>query len=322
MNENLNVLDRRLLYELDCNARASYAQIARKTRISQERVRYRIKGLVKKGIISRFLAILNTTTLGNSYYQMMVKLQNVDEHKKQELISFLTAHSRIAWIGNLEGSFDISFIIYVKNQLALQGFMEDLNLRFSPSIMKKVISVNLYATFFPRDYLISKERTPGKQSTYQSSEQCITLDPIDDSICKQLGQDARTSCVKIAERIRISSDAVIARMKKLKKDKIILGYTLVLNQEKIGQSHYKILIYLNNVSKNRESGLTGFCSMNNRVIAIIRTLGSWDYEIDIEVQGADQLRVFTMDLTTQFSDIIRDYDTLRIVEMPKYTFFP
>ncbi len=318
----MNNKDKKILYELDKNARASYSQIAKATKISQETVRYRINQLVKEGIIQKFLTILNTTKLGNSYYQVMLKLQNVNETRKNNIIKFLKENNKVAWIGNLEGNYDIAFIIYVKNQIELQILIKELYEKFSKYIMKKILSINLYAEFFPRDYLIDKKRTTNKRASYKSYEKSITLDKTDSEICSLLGKDARFSSVDIAEKINISPDAILQRLKKLKKEEIILGYNIVLDQEKMNQSHYKILLYLTNVSKEKEDKLIEFTRINNRVIAIIKTLAEWDYEIDLEVENVNQLKDFTMELTNLFSDIIKDYDLLRIVNMPKYTFYP
>ena len=318
----MDIKDRKIVYELDKNSRISYSKIAKATNTSQETVRYRVNALLNKGIIQKFLTILNTTKLGNSYYQIMLKLQNVNEEKKNKIIKFLNDHSKVAWMSTLEGTYDIAFILYVKNQIELQKFIEELYNKFIQYIMKKTVSVHLYAEFFTRDYLINKERIDTTKTSYASYERFIVLDKIDDKICSYLGKDSRISSVELSEKIGISPDAILQRLKKLKKEEIILGYTIVLNQEKINQLHYKILLSLNNLSKEKEQKLITFSRMNNRVIAIIKTLAEWDYEIDIEVENVHQIKRFTMELTNTFSDIVRDYTLLRIVNMPKYTFYP
>jgi Lrp/AsnC family transcriptional regulator, leucine-responsive regulatory protein len=318
----VDIKDKKILYVLDKNSRASFSQIAKATRISQETVRYRVNALKQSGVIQKFLTILNTTKLGNSYYQIMLKLQNVNEQRRKQILNFLEKNENVAWIGNLEGNYDIAFILYVNNQVMLQRIIKDLYEQFSKFIMKKSISINLSGEFFPRDYLVNKERVQIKKTGYVPFEKPIVLDKIDKYICKLLSENARISSIEIANKLNISSDSVLQRLKKLKKENIILGHNLILNQEKIGQSHYKILIYLTNISKEKEEKLISFVRMNNRVIAIVKTLADWDYEIDLEVENVNQLKKFTMDLTNQFSIIIRDYDLIRIIDMLKYTFYP
>ena len=314
--------DKKILYELDKNARSSYSQIAKATNISQETVRYRINSLLKEGIIQKFLTIININKLGIFHYQIMLKLQNVDEEKKNKIIEFLVNSSKVAWIGNLEGDYDIAFISYVKNQIELQSLIEELYNKFIRNIMKKTVSVNLYVEFFSRDYLIDKKRTEMKRIPYKSYEKSVSLNKTDALICSYLGKDARLSSVELAGKMDISPDAVLQRLKKLKKEDIILAYNLVLNQEKINQLHYKVLLYLNNLSEEKEQKLLSFFRVNNRVIAVIKSLAEWNYEIDLEVENINQIKEFTMNLTNQFPEIVRDYKLIRILNMPKYTFYP
>jgi len=78
---------------------------------------------------------------------------------------------------------------------------------------------------------------------------------------------------------------------------------------------------LNELSQNRLKSLLSFVRNNVHVIALMKTLASWDYEIDLEVNGPAELKKFTMEITTQFSDLIKNYETLQIEKMPKYNFF-
>ena len=51
--------DRKLLYELNWNARQTHTKLAKKMHISKQVVRYRIKQLEKKGIIMSYHAVID-----------------------------------------------------------------------------------------------------------------------------------------------------------------------------------------------------------------------------------------------------------------------
>lgn len=318
----MDAKDRLILYELDANSRATYSQISKKTKISQETVRYRLNNLLEQNVIHKFLAIFNTNKLGYSYYQILLKLQNMNQDKKSKIIDFLISNDKIAWVGNLEGSYDLSFIIYVQNQIELQKFINEFNEKYNQNIMKKTISINIRGEFFSRDYLINKERQKFTEIIYEQTNEISKLDDIDDDICSLLSENSRYTAVDLANRLNISADSVLQRLKKLKKEKILIGNSIIINQNKLNQSHHKVLLFLNNLNSNNEKKLLSYLRNNNRIIAIIKTLAEWDYELDIEVENFSQLENFTMNLTSEFSDIIKDYDVLRIKNMPKYTFFP
>ncbi|RJQ15574.1 Lrp/AsnC family transcriptional regulator [Candidatus Woesearchaeota archaeon] len=312
--------DRKILYELDKNSRASFSHLGKAVKLSQETVRYRIHQLMRKGIIAHCITVLNQNMLGHSLYEIYFKLKKVNEEKKNAVIKYLQQSKAVAWIGNFEGKFDIGVIVMVPDQLSMQKFMMDFNNAFSAIMMKKTLSLDLKAEFFQRDYLIGKSRTTATALSYEMSEKKVMLDELDKNICRLLANNARMSSVDMGKKLKRSSDAILLRMKKLKKQGIIRGYALVIDNEKADQLHYKLLLYLQDAATAQK--LLGFAKSNNRVFAIMHTLAEWDYEIDLEVETVQQLKDFTMELTDRFSESIKDYEVLRIVSMPKYDFYP
>jgi len=318
--------DRRILYELDKNSRATFQQIGKATGLAPETVRYRINTYQKEQTIKYFLTVIDAAKLGYSYYDIYIKLQNVDEKKKSEFITYFKESPEVTWIANIEGVYDLAMIIMVRNQLELQSLMEEVSQKFSALIMKKSIAINLRGEFLRRDYLTGKQREElGKKKTvleYSALKETKEIDETDEKICRLIAKDSRISSVEIAKEIGISADTVVLRLRKMQESRIISGYSIILNNEKINQIHFKLVLFLNNISEEKTRKLLSFIRMNNKVIAIIKTLAEWDYEIDLELESINQLKEFTMALTNQFSDIIRDYSTIRILDMPKYNFYP
>ena len=64
----------------------------------------------------------------------------------------------------------------------------------------------------------------------------MTLDTLDKKILNNLTVDARQSARQLALKLGVSTVTILSRMKKLEKDKIILGYTVTIDHEKIGYS--------------------------------------------------------------------------------------
>jgi DNA-binding Lrp family transcriptional regulator len=316
---NLDVIDKKILYELDRNSRISFVKFAKKLRISKERLRYRFISLKERGVIKYLLPVMNVAAAGYLTYEIFMKLQNVNQEIKSKMLHDFSTNKKIAWIGDIEGNFDVGIIVMVKNRMELSELMNDIDKNYANCISKKSISINLRGDFLSRDYLINQERKSVKLNSYVPTPEPVELDEKDKKICLLLSNDSRVSSLEIAKNLKVSADTVIKRIKNLEK-KVLVNYTLVLDNSEIGQTHYKLLLYLNN--KSDEEKMTSFCRMNNRVIAVIKTLAEWDYEIDIEVEKVEQLKEFTMELTKIYSYMVRDYDILQITNMIKYTFFP
>ena len=86
--------------------------------------------------------------------------------------------------------------------------------------------------------------------------------------------------------------------------------------------HYKILIRFRNISEERENTLKEFCKVNPNIVYIVKSLGPWDFEIDVEVKNTEELRKILMNIKTEFSDILKDLSTLHIFQVHKYNFCP
>lgn len=64
----------------------------------------------------------------------------------------------------------------------------------------------------------------------------ITLDKIDSTLIDILKKDARTSFREIARKLKVSPDTIINRFEKLKKQRVIVESTVVIDPAKIGYS--------------------------------------------------------------------------------------
>jgi len=317
---NIDEKDKRILLELDRDGRASYASIAKRTRMAKETVRYRVEKLVKDGVIQKFLTVLNTPLIGKSHYQIFLRLQNADDQRRAGLMAFLENERSVAWLAELEGNYDVGFILLVNDQTELQTFMRQIDEKHRSLIMRRSISVNLSGEFYPRDYL-GAARKAARPLAYRPAAKTVRLEETDEMICRLLSEDGRRSAVDMSAKLGLSADAVIQRMRRLVSLGVISGHTIVLDHTKTGMLHCKLLLRTGGEAE-RLRGMLSTMTMNPRVTALIRVLAEWDYEVDIEVSSLDELKDFKMMLTDKYADVLRDYDVLRVVRMPKYTFMP
>jgi DNA-binding Lrp family transcriptional regulator len=72
--QEMDIYDKKIICELDINARASSSDIAKSIRLPKETVNFRIKRLINKGYINYFYTIINASRLGYQYYKIFLKL--------------------------------------------------------------------------------------------------------------------------------------------------------------------------------------------------------------------------------------------------------
>ncbi len=62
------------------------------------------------------------------------------------------------------------------------------------------------------------------------------MDSVDQKIIKMLRANGRESFANIGKAVNLSAPAIAKRVKQLEKNKVILGYSLELNHEKLGHN--------------------------------------------------------------------------------------
>src|SRR3989338_11584363 len=136
---DLDLLDKKIMYELDLNARASVTEIARKVRASKETVNFRIRRLMKENYIKNFYTIFNTSKLGKFYYKVFVKFYNTTQQIEQEIIAYLKGTEACAYLGSCEGAYDLIFLIVVESSRQFKEFLTDFKDKFGSYILEKEV---------------------------------------------------------------------------------------------------------------------------------------------------------------------------------------
>ena len=75
----------------------------------------------------------------------------------------------------------------------------------------------------------------------------MKMDQTDEKILKNLMVDARLSARQLALRLGMSTVTILSRIKKLEKEKIIRGYTAIIDNEKLG---YELTAIIEIIAKN------------------------------------------------------------------------
>jgi len=312
----------KILAELDKNSRQTYSQLAKKIQLSQEAVRYRINQLTKDKIIQKFFTIIDSSKLVFVYYKILLKLHNSNERKIQSLIEYLSKDKNICWLASLDGNYDVGFVVKAENILALNNILEELNKKFNSIINKQVFSVNMLGEYLSRDYLINNKRAYKSEPSYSVKFEKADLDETDIKIIKSLTEDARESSVNIGLKLGLSADTILQRKRKLEKAGVIKKYTIVLNHSALNQIHYKVFVYLNNFSPKEINNFLDYCRTESRIVYIIKALGDWNYELDIEAENIEQYRKIMMEITNSFSNIVKDYNSVIVRKIHKYNLYP
>ncbi|MDO8517256.1 MAG: Lrp/AsnC family transcriptional regulator [Nanoarchaeota archaeon] len=320
--EELDKFDMKLLAELESNSRQTLSQIAKKLNTSQQVVSYRINSLLKKKILYGFYTLINFSLLGYTSYRTMIRFSNITEQKNKEIINYLIKHSNVLWIVECGGRWDLLVNFMAKNIVQYSNFIREFKNKFPKQIQNYDVLTTIDVTYFGRDYLINKIRKEDKLPYFGNEIKITNLDQTDFKILNLIAENARMNSVEIAEKLKISPNTVILRIKDMKKNNLIQSYKPLIHLENTSYSAYKALIKFQNITEQDEKKIVDFIKTKINVTGIIRLVGGWDFEIEFEFDSKQKMLDFTRDLRDKFKEIIKEFEVIPLFHEYKYNYFP
>jgi Lrp/AsnC family leucine-responsive transcriptional regulator len=319
---DLSRFDLKLLQELEDNSRMTLSQIAKKLKTSQQVISYRLQSLQKRNIVGRFYTLINFTKLGYTNYRTLVHLTNITEQNFKEIISYLMDHPNVLWLVECGGKWDLIVNFLAKNIVQYNNMLKEFKNKFPRHIQNYDVLTTVEVIYFGRDYF-TKKIHDSKQSPYFGREfKLAKVDKTDLEILDLISENARINCVEIAEKIGVSPNTIILRIKEMKKQGIIQAFKPLLHLENTPYSSYKALIKFQNITEQKENEIIDYLKINVNVVGIIKQVGIWDFEIEFEVDSKQAMLDLTRKFRDKFKAVIKEFEVIPLYHEYKYNFFP
>jgi len=122
----------------------------------------------------------------------------------------------------------------------------------------------------------------------------MDIDKIDEKILKNLMVDARVSARQLALKLGMSTVTILTRIKKLEKEKIIRGYTALIDHEKLG---YDLTAIIEVVANKNIVDIEEKVSKIENVCAVYDITGNTDTIIIAKFKERSKLSEFVKSLS-------------------------
>lgn len=307
--------DRDLLFELSLNARISLTDLAKKTKLSKQVIAYRLNLLEKKGVILGYHALTNVYMLGKTHYRVFIKYQNISLKKEEELLDFLNNHPDVVWIANFDGDLDLAILIWADNIRKFEEVFDSINEKFGMYFQEKHFSVATRIEYLKYKYLNDKNSI--KSLIFGDCFSNQKLDKLDAKILKDLNLNARVSLVELSSKYKLSPKSIKLRMDKLVKNKIIIGFNVKIDHNLVGYTHRKVLLRLNDTSREKIKELSNYLKNNMSVIFLVKPVGDYDFEFELMTKSHQEFHEVIKQLRSKFSDNINNFSTVIHYSEPK-----
>jgi DNA-binding Lrp family transcriptional regulator len=244
---DIDLKDRKILYELDLNCRQSNTQLGKKVGLKKDVVSYRIKRMLDEGIIKNFWTAINTFKLGYNVFRIYINFQYASEKIKNEIIKQFVDYKN-TWVvkSTYRSEVDLAVIIWVKNIFEFYQFWEKILDFYEDYFARTVVSIYTQAVCYKKSYLIPQEYDKTERKMYEaiSGDINVKIDEIDYGLLNEIALNARISLTELAEKFDCSSQTINYRIKNLIKNDVIQAFRVNIDFSKIGLQHFKIDVYL------------------------------------------------------------------------------
>jgi DNA-binding Lrp family transcriptional regulator len=314
--------DRRILYELDCDARASFSEIGRKVKRSPQWVKYRVERLRKLGAIKHLYPIIDYSRLGYLHAGLWLKLADATPAEEGAFLNDCYKESAVQVVYRTEGEYDLFLGVFAQGLPALEGFISRFKEAHGAIISSLDFSLATSSCKFRRHYLLGGK--PGDESGIMvgAAGKAAKADEGDLFILECLNADPRMGIIEMARKTGMGKDAVIYRLRSLKKDKVLLGCTLQVNFRNLPVQSYAILLRTAGMGQEKRAELQTFCRLSGKAVRLHSALGSYDFMIELEDESRDACRWFYKELCRRFAKSLRGSSMQYIYSLDKHRLFP
>lgn len=187
--------DRKILHELDVDARQSYSSIGKKVGLSIPSVRDRIKKLMDREILLGYLAVINTEKIGYTFFNLYLKtnFQNWDE--EQDFIQFLNDHPNVGWFASFSGAWSMKTGIIAKDKSHFEEISREIFNRAGKNLIDRTTTQPL-AAYVCKHKFLDKEKVM-EAGVYQVGKPA-KLDEADMKILHLLSLNPRIPLLEIS----------------------------------------------------------------------------------------------------------------------------
>ncbi|MBI2134217.1 AsnC family transcriptional regulator [Candidatus Woesearchaeota archaeon] len=318
----IDLRDKKILSMLSIDGRMPLSAIARKIRCSRDTVDYRIRRLVKNGIILGFVPIINFSFFGFSTFHVFMVIHTLSDDRKMELIRTLSGHPNTRSVMEYHDAWDIEWVLIARSLKDFDSIIIDVTSRFSDIIVRKdklilvrgMKSIQLPGTLY-------RENTPVLKRKRERKEARV-VDDGDLAILGMLSRNSRMSTYDISGEVGLSPDTVGKRIKRLVDSGIIHGFTIITNLNRLDYHLYTLCIDVRNFDLKNDMKFREFISSNPFVMRAVKVIGDWDLLIYVASDSPENFHLTFKQIQFNLGEVISDYETWMAYREYVFKVFP
>ncbi|MEK6961458.1 MAG: Lrp/AsnC family transcriptional regulator [Nanoarchaeota archaeon] len=286
-------------------------------------VDYRIKKLVREGVISKFGVLIDETRLGFSLAQVLLKIRITNKAEEKRVVSELADNPFTVWVVRCGGEYNFALEVYARDLSHLDHTLNELSKKIGSALLSLasfLVSYQYKYSYGVGPLIDGLDQKCEKQEFQYPSKVFPISDP-EKSLLAALERDGRATSVKLGEEVGLDQDTVVYHLKKLMKSKILLGVSPHINLLGLGFQKYIVIVRLKNVSMP-SNPMKGFIQSNPFIRYGVRHVGTMQLYLLVFADSTGHFYKILEEMEFSFPDIIDSIDFYPVFEKYKESIFP
>ncbi len=315
----LTDLDKKILFELDRDGRASFSAIARNIGTTPQVVKYHFERLMDEGAIKNFWAFIDYDRAGYSFFwAYWLKFSGLSKDKVEEIFASFRENKYIPIVFRAEGWADAMICITTKDVFHHNEELSKLFKQWGKYITMSEMCVGLGFQQFPRTYLLEKDNTEKIFYISGGTKEIAKINKTERKIMSVLQQDGRMEFTELAKVLGISTSMAHTAYKNLVRRKVINKTSFTFNHTMVGMKLFRVVFKVAQYNQERIDQFYNFCLIHRNIFNWVPVMGNWQLFLDIEIESHEGLRELIREMKFQFQDVIIQVEVNEIYKTEKF----
>jgi DNA-binding Lrp family transcriptional regulator len=307
----------RVLNTVRGRAAMSIPSLALRLGLKDSVLRYEINQLRGMGVLAGRKALINVRALGFSDYLIYIGISYSSNEAKQAFYLTIDEHPAVRWFSEIGGRFQLCLSVQVRGSHEVLGVMERLQNVSGVAITGKAISERVSFSYVPWDRCDLAEILTAKFSRPPESRSLLKDRTLVGVLALHKGVNVPSNR-DIARILGLSPGTVDRQIQRLQQLNIIYGYSWLVNYGASNLTKYKLLVTSKDYSASFRDDLLHFCASTAGTTHLAECVGSWDYEISIEVNSLKGISDYTAQVYQKFGSRISNIESVPVFRFGTY----
>jgi len=318
---NVDLKDRKILYELDINSRQSFSKIGKKIGLPKKSVEERVNKLIDDEIIKNFYTVIDVYKLGFIIMRFHYKYQYTTKKLEDEIINYFIDDKNSVLIASCHGPINLKVIRVINDINEFYEHWNKAQKKFGYYFQNRSSALFVDEMYYDCKFLLDNNlSTPREKVTLLGRGKRIDIDEFNFELLKKLSDNARISIYDLAEYFNTTAINIRDAINFLKKNGIIRGFRINIDFQKLNYSIFRAHIFLNDY--NMRNNIINYVKINPNLVFIDTYTGQADLELEFYLKSINEYNNIINELSSNFQNSIKNFQSLHINKYHKFLYMP